>query len=1252
MTEQKLKIFEGTLTQAFDHDRYVQFLRELLDNMRIVAPNREVKPWNTFSAAIDHYRHIGNYVGEDKKKVALFSVCLKNDKNLENARSMQRAFVKTLLESGDCAGALVAFYTSGDLDKWRLSLVRMDYEFSKGKLSEKLTPAKRYSYLVGKGEPCHTAQERLYPIFVEDDLDPSLDELEEAFSVEAVTKDFFDKYREKYLDLKEFLDKNEEFTAEASSRSFNSEQFAKKLMGQIVFLYFIQKKGWLGVNAFPYKLSEREYKAGFYRPGRKPKELMPLVFKLAQDGFYYRDNKALLSLPKDDEETLSTLVKGDAWGDGPKDFMRLIFEGCKKAGKNFFDDYLEPLFYTGLNQNRGDNAFFQPLHRRVPFLNGGLFEEMEGYDWRNNDFRIPNELFSNADIKGKRDADGILDVFDRYNFTMAEDEPMEREVAIDPEMLGKVFENLLDVTNRKSKGAFYTPREIVHYMCQETLINYLASKTGIASDDIRKFILYGEYFRDEDAKKTIPIDNETGQVLYGDDIYSHKHHMEFDKTKDLEMPPTIFSYKNNVNRLQEIDDLLANVKVVDLAVGSGAFPLGMLTEIVKARETVTTYMIIDMNGYQRLSYRSMRNSYRMKRETVKNSIFACDIEASATDITKLRLWLSLVIDNQIMDQENDEFGYTTKPRELPNLDCNIICGNSLVDEFGGVNLLTENASLRNESLGRQMTTFDERVGVLINELIDLQSKLYDEKDHISKNAIKGQINDIYNQIIMEQIQGDRVLVDKYFQAVQKPSKPFVLWQLYFPKVFRDNGGFDIAIGNPPYLKEIDYKDVFEPVTQTAFGRKYAESKMNFWYFFFHKGMDLLCKNGCLSFIAPNYFVAGSGATKLNNRLINECSIKQYVDFNKTKVFETADVQCMILVAEKHHDSIPKPFLAYMFKHKVERDRLSYIMAHIDSVETDVVQYTVHNQKSIMSDDFKINFENAKYASLLDLIELKASKKQLFKSTQGIVENPSFLNKKNIASVEKAGYDVSDYYPGQSVFVIPKEKINKLHLSDNELKYLREYHEPNEVNRYYCNNTFKNYLLYLTKETMPSIEEFPNIREHLIKFKPFMDQRRETQKGSIQWFQLHWPRKEELFMGEKIVYPQMGAVPTFAYSNSPFFTNMSANIVYAVEKIDLKVLTCILNSEMTHFWLLHRAKNRGVGLDIAVSVIDKFPVDEITLQDERLRHLAEIVIQRAIDQQDYAELDEEINERVYELYGITKSMASTIHEYIEGRVKNG
>lgn len=1064
MIEQKRKIFEGTLTKAFDHNRYVQFLKELLNNVQDAAPKKEMKPYNTFSAAIDNYRHIGNYIGEDKNKVALFSVCLKNDKNLENARSMQRTFVKTLLENSNCAGALVAFYTSGDLDKWRLSLVRLDYEFSKGKLSEKLTPAKRYSYLVGEGEPCHTAQERLYPIFVADNINPSLDDLEEAFSVEAVTKDFFDQYRDKYLDLKEFLDGNTEFMAEANSRGFNSEQFAKKLMGQIVFLYFIQKKGWLGVNAFPFKITEREFKSGFYRSGKKPKELMPMVYKKMADGYYYRDNNALLSLSPEDETLLSTLVKGDAWGDGPKDFMRQIFEGCNKVGKNFFDDFLEPLFYTGLNQNRGDNAFFPPLHRRIPFLNGGLFEEMEGYEWQNNDFRIPNELFSNADSKGKRDADGILDVFDRYNFTMAEDEPMEREVAIDPEMLGKVFENLLDVTDRKSKGAFYTPREIVHYMCQETLINYLCSKTGIEDEDIRKFILYGEYFRDDDTKKTLAVDNETGKVLQGDEIYYYKHHMEFDKEKDLEIPASIFSYKNGINRLQEIDDLLANVKVVDLAVGSGAFPLGMLTEIIKARETVTSYMIIDMNGYQRLSYRSMRNSYRMKRETIKNSIFACDIEASATDITKLRLWLSLVIDNQIMDQEDAILGYTTKPRELPNLDCNVICGNSLMDEFKGIPLITENDVIGNESNGRQRTTFDQSLGILINELIDLQSKLYDEKDHVAKDALKNQIQDIYNQIVMQQISRNSAILDEYYQAVQMPSKPFVLWQLYFPKVFRDNGGFDIVIGNPPYVGEKGNKELFRPIAATEFGHKYYYGKMDLFYFFFHKALDLGAKDAEIAFITTNYYPTAFGGKVLREDFKERSQIRKLINFNELKIFESALGQHnMITVLTKNKN---QPIIACNSFCKIggiaSNRTLDTILYAKESVQDYFDVYHVEQSDLYEGTENYIRIagcgagaENSLESILSKIAASTKHLKDIAYIKQGIVSGAD-----KYTNAHEAKYHLG-FPKGTGIFVLRKPELKALDIPENERKYVKEVYKNSQISKYHISYSDDLTVFYMT-----------------------------------------------------------------------------------------------------------------------------------------------------------------------------------------------
>ena len=894
--EQKQKLFEAVLTGAYNHQKYIAFLREFLNNVELIAPNKQQKPYNTFSSAIEYYVHIGKYTCEDGNTVALYSVCLSENKSIENARTLQRNFIKSLLEETSCAGALAAFYNSKEPEKWRLSLVRLDYEFAEGKISTKLTPAKRYSYLVGKNEPCHTAKERLFPIFAADNRNPGLDELEEAFSVEAVTKDFFEKYRSKYLDLKENLDSNEEFTAEAQACGFDSEQFAKKLLGQIVFLYFIQKKGWLGVNAFPYMLTEREYKNAFFSRGQKPKELLPRVYKQKDDGNYYRSKEALMSLDEEDETMLSTLVKGDKWGNGPKDFMRQIFKGCTDKKQNFFDDYLEPLFYTGLNQNRGENAFFTPLHRRIPFLNGGLFEELDGYDWQNNNFNIPNTLFSNLDEKGL-EADGILDVFDRYNFTISEDEPMEREVAIDPEMLGKIFENLLDVKDRKSKGAFYTPREIVHYMCRESLINYLTTNTQIPEDDIRKFVAFGEYFCDEDTRKTLAVDNETGAVLQGNEIYTRKHHMEFDKNKELEIPETILSFKKNINRLEEIDSLLSNIKVVDLAVGSGAFPLGMLNEMVKIRSIITAYMLIEKNGYERLNCRAKRSAYQLKRDTIKNCIFACDIEASATDITKLRLWLSLVIDNQIMDQNDELLGYFTKPRELPNLDCNIICGNSLIDEFYGIPLITENAALGNLSANRQGTTYDMDLEVNLNKLIALQSQLYDEKDHVAKDSLKREIQEIYNRIVLKQLDSSPQAQDAYYKAILQPSKPFVLWQIYFPKVFKEKGGFDVVIGNPPYIdsENMVNQGLEDQRALLAKNFKFTKGNWDIYIAFFEKGWNLLNINGLLTYITPDKWISKPFGAEMRKQLIYNF---KSILVSGRETFESALVDSIITIITK------------------------------------------------------------------------------------------------------------------------------------------------------------------------------------------------------------------------------------------------------------------------------------------------------------------------------------------------------------------
>lgn len=327
-------------------------------------------------------------------------------------------------------------------------------------------------------------------------------------------------------------------------------------------------------------------------------------------------------------------------------------------------------------------------------------------------------------------------------------------------------------------------------MCQETLINHLVSKTGITEDAIRDFVLYGEYLRDEDTIKTLKVTDASG-----------KTHYVIDKEKEMLISEEIFSFKKGVNRLKELDDLLANVKVADLAVGSGAFPLGMLNEIVKARQVLTEYLAIEMNGFQKKSfYAYERKPYDLKVNTIKNCIFACDIEPSAVDIAKLRLWLSIVIDDEITDNAgNGDFDAHSKPRQLPNLDCNIICGNSLIDEFKGNKLITESVLLNNVSVNSQQTMFQSGVDVMLKKLIELQDKLFFTKDHNDKEEIKAEIQHIYDEIILEQLQGNPELVDAYYETVDEASKPFILWQLYFPKVFQENGGFDIVIGNPPYI---------------------------------------------------------------------------------------------------------------------------------------------------------------------------------------------------------------------------------------------------------------------------------------------------------------------------------------------------------------------------------------------------------------------------------------------------------------------
>lgn len=1155
----KEDIFKSVLTSEYDHSNFVDFAREIITGLSVGPYDMEVKPYNTFSAFISKYYVIGDFVDPENNKVGVFSVELLRGESVERARTAQRAFVKTLLENGGYSAALVAFY-SPDNDKWRFSFVRMDYEFAKGKIKESLTPARRYSYLVGKGEPCHTAMDRLLPIFMDDTSLPTIDEIEDAFSVEKVTKDFFEAYKEKYLQLSEYLEQNEDFIRESKVKGFTTEQFTKKLLSQIVFLYFIQKKGWLGVNAVPKTLTEKEYKNAFFSHGRKSRELVGKVYY--QDGEIYRLNaSALRSLSDEDETEFSKCVKGQPWGTGPKDFMRRIYDNAIKRGQNFFDDCLEPLFYTGLNQDRGENAFFPPLHCRIPFLNGGLFEGLEHYDWRYNDFGIPNDIFSNRETKG-RDADGILDIFDRYNFTMAEDEPLEKEVAVDPEMLGKVFENLLEVRDRKSKGAFYTPREIVHYMCSESLINYLVSKTDIPEDDIRKLITFGEFFKDEDARKT-KYDSEAKRYLY-------------DYGKHLEIPATILDFNNNVNRLDELDYLLSSVRVVDPAVGSGAFPLGLLNEIVKVRDTLTTYMAIPMTGFQRKMLYAQRSQYQLKTQTVKNCIFACDIEPSATDITKLRLWLALVIEDEIGDQDKDEFGEHTKPRKLPNLDCNVLCGNSLVDSFEGIKLICNTEALGNSISGTNISFADKAIEGHINSLIELQDALYTARSIEEKEEIKKNIQVLYDAIIMEQLQVNPDAMRKYSDPAVRhaSSKPFILWQLYFPKVFKDNGGFDICIGNPPYGAKFSAKEkkLLNQLFDGCCVPDYESAD-----FFIELGRRLVNKTGSLSYIIPNMFMANVFAEKYRRHLLETWSLKRIDNLSDIGVFDSASV----------------------------RNCIVFFAADMCGEESDFSKLTIENgnvktlrKKQFSNEQLKEHIDN-----WLNLIEKDETALAI---TNKMVSKSKPLS--DYAAISQ-GLIPYDKYRGHT----PEQIKNKVWNADyqKDETYRKEL-RGKDVSRYSLDWNGKDWISYGDWLAAPRRPEFFTEPRILVR-------------------EITNPRILATFTDEE-------------YYNTP-------SIINCIEfKVDIYFVLGVINSELMSFYhnMVSPKAAKGLFPKILVNDVRNIPIN--TSSNDIVDAISKKVI-LLLNGDDRAEqCDEDIDELVYSLYGITEEEKGYIKNWFDERNK--
>ncbi len=1146
MDKQQAKdLVKSTLENQFDKGNFTHFVRNLLNKIdESKAFHARGYVPESYKKYVKTYERIATYIDPEGSKIDILIVYLQNETTLERARTGQRNFIAHYLKDRDQKDAGLVAFVAPEHSDWRFSLVKMDYSFEEGKkgrikVKEEFTPARRWSFLVGQNENSHTAQARLLPIMADDGHTPVLAELEEAFNIETVTKEFFIEYRNLFILVKESLDslvkKDNTIKNNFEQKDVNTIDFAKKLLGQIVFLYFLQKKGWFGV------------------------------------------------------------AKNAAWGTGSKQFLRELFEKKHSGYNNFFNDILEPLFYEALRLDRGhEDHYYSRFNCKIPFLNGGLFDPIRGYDWVKTDILLPNELFSNKHRTKEGDTgNGILDVFDRYNFTVKEDEPLEKEVAIDPELLGKAYEkfNAIRPDNfeeyrkalksgkkgeeskfNKQFGVYYTPREIVHYMCQQSLINYLYVQFNGGSVIYEKpgddqTDLLGNKGKTgqldltiEHTEKPVIVKEDIETLIHLGELMNENEEMALIKQQRIHdglqetsgykvrLPESI--HKN----AKQIDEKLSSIKVCDPAIGSGAFPVGMMGEIVRTRNVLSNFI----KGAE-------RTVYHFKRQCIENSLYGVDIDSGAVEIAKLRLWLSLVVDED--DIKN------IKP--LPNYDYKIVCGNSLT--------------------GVEKNLFNEK---LFTELEEVKPFYFNETNPTKKQAFKNQIDGLISKITNGHSDFD--------------------FEVYFSEVFHKKGGFDVIMANPPYLREKDNKKVFEIVNKSPFGKKYHQGKMDYWFYFLHKAIDIAKEDAIISYITSRYWLNSSGAKKLINRVAKELSFVVFVDIEKLKVFEEVAGHHMVAVYRKSKD-VDK------FIYKKLDNNISDIDKN-ENTENISIKYlsnhAVFKNNEIILDSSAHEIENViPLGTIADI-------------SQGVVEATDKVTNKQMKKSKRKDISVGD-----GIFVLNQNEFKSLSLNNVEIKISKKYLDPSDVFRY-GSNWSRKYLIYSEKDAKYEIKknkEYSNIKKHLDNYKEFIT-------SSNKPYGLHRPREIKYFTNPKIIFKNMFVENSFAYDENKYFVGMSFSLLIQKDKnYDLKYILSILNSKFALDWFYKNGKKRGAGVDIGVEKLRLFPIKIAT--DKEQKHFINLVdkILTLTQSEDYRqkqskqskvkEYEAEIDQMVYKLYGL-------------------
>ena len=649
------------------------------------------------------------------------------------------------------------------------------------------------------------------------------------------------------------------------------------------------------------------------------------------------------------------------------------------------------------------------LFANIPFLNGGLFEcldkseekmYIDGFsDTPKNQPVVPDELFFGAeqnfdlneiyDTKNRKyKVRGLIHIFNDYKFTIEENTPIEEEIALDPELLGKVFENLLAAHNpetsstaRKQTGSFYTPREIVNYMVDEALIAYLESA-----------------LMEKDEGGTLRVKDEEGKnssfILHNLSLQDPLRHL--------------FAYNNQAPLFNEAETLklikaINNLKAFDPACGSGAFPMGMLHKLVFALKKLDPdnsrwreFQISKVADFPELvaqvedSFKNNNDDYGRKLYLIQNCIYGADIQPIAVQITKLRFFISLVVEQKVDDSKPNR-----GIQPLPNLETKFVAANTLIGIARPQQLMLRNPVIdeKEKQLAEaRKRHFSARTPATKAKYRELDKKLRRELADLLKK-------DGWGSETAQQLAAwdpyDQNANAEFFDAE---------W------MFGIEGGFDVVIGNPPYVRV----DEIAPESRTIYRELFVTptGKYDLYYLFFEKSLNLLSTKGTLSFITPNKFCAATSASTLRNLIFNNSSYQEIVSTSLLSVFEdAANYPVISILSNAHKDSVIRTREAKSMDALHESTEASYELSRSDFSLFPEHLVPINVSQKEINLAIRLIKANAKLGEFLSIseglripskYEIESGDIGIVKQYQfekwTIVRDGSFITKKNLTKV--------------------------------------------------------------------------------------------------------------------------------------------------------------------------------------------------------------------------------------------------------------